>query len=296
MKHSHPSRVMSFRAACWRSCALLLAACGGGETVPFTGVQVRPLSPEFTARRAVAYSPYRTAAGADGLAGEVIPKANIKQDLDLLLAAGIRLIRLFDSSDKVARQTLEVIRDNRLNIKVQLGAFVLSGNDVGEPRSELARCIALANEFSDIVLAVSVGNETMVELVVQPDRADADGRLPAHRAPADRAAGDYRRQLRVLGQRADRDHRRGRLRVDAHLCRAGHLLRPDAVGLAPRDVPEAERAAAMMDAAITETKRQYQRGARLPRPQGPVVHADHRRRDRLERGRPGRAWRSAPTR
>ncbi|TXH50246.1 MAG: hypothetical protein E6Q93_24040, partial [Burkholderiaceae bacterium] len=141
--------------------AALLASCGGGGGIPYTGVTIRPLPADFTSRKAVAYSPYRTAASEADLATEVVPKANIKQDLDLLLAAGFRAIRLFDSSDKVARQTLEVIRDNNLNIKVQLGAFVL-GSSVAESQAEIARCVALANAFPDIVLAVSVGNETMV--------------------------------------------------------------------------------------------------------------------------------------
>ena len=66
----------------------LVASCGGGGGVPYTGVTIRPLSPEFTTRKAVAYSPYRTAASVDDLPAEVITKANIKQDLDLLLAAG----------------------------------------------------------------------------------------------------------------------------------------------------------------------------------------------------------------
>ena len=35
----------------------LLASCGGGGAVPFTGVTQRPLSAVFTARKAVAYSP-----------------------------------------------------------------------------------------------------------------------------------------------------------------------------------------------------------------------------------------------
>ena len=68
----------------------VLVACGGGGTTPVTGVQVRPLSPEFGTRKAVSYSPYRTATNSAGLDAEVIPPANIKQDLDLLLAGGFR--------------------------------------------------------------------------------------------------------------------------------------------------------------------------------------------------------------
>jgi exo-beta-1,3-glucanase (GH17 family) len=143
--------------------ALTLSACGGGGsgTVASTRDAIRPLSPEFSTRKAVAYSPFRTALSVDDLPGEVIPEANIKQDLDLLVAAGFGLIRLFDSSDKVAGQTLSVIRKHNLNIKVMLGAYVQSGDETFN-QAELKRTIALAQKYSDIVLAVSVGNETMV--------------------------------------------------------------------------------------------------------------------------------------
>ncbi len=156
---------LSFRALLAAGLAALLAltvaACGGSGTTPVSGVQLRPLSPEFTTRKAVAYSPYRTAVDVSGLAGEVIPAANIKQDLDLLIAAGFGLIRLFDSSDKVAKATLQVIATNKLNMKVQLGAFIQNG-DSAFNEAETNRTVALANQFSDIVLAVSIGNETLV--------------------------------------------------------------------------------------------------------------------------------------
>lgn len=236
--------------------ATLLAACGGGGGTPYTGVEIRPLPSDFTSRQAVAYSPYRTAANEAGLAAEVIPKANIKQDLDLLLAAGIRAIRLFDSSDKVARQTLEVIRDNNLNMKVQLGAFVL-GSSESASRAEIARCVALANAFPDIVLAVSVGNETMVSW--------AFNRI----APATMA--DYIRSVRSqISQPVTTDDNY------AFWASAPTLITDqiDFVALHSyvnldtwfdptrwewkfKDVPANQRAVAMMDAALVEAKRQY---------------------------------------
>lgn len=149
------------RAALVLLLSIAVASCGGGGSVPYSGVTVRPLAQDFTARRAVAYSPYRTSASAADLAAEAIPKDNILQDLNLLLAGGFRLIRLFDSSDKVARQTLEVIRDNHLNLRVQLGAYLTPGDEAAS-QAELARCVALANDFQDLVLAVSIGNENMV--------------------------------------------------------------------------------------------------------------------------------------
>lgn len=91
----------------------------------------------------------------------------IKQDLDLLVAGNFRLIRLFDSSDKVAKQTLKVIRDNSLDIKVMLGVWTASGNDSFN-QAEIARAVALAKQYSDIVVALSVGNETMVSWSFNP--------------------------------------------------------------------------------------------------------------------------------
>ena len=137
--------------------AVVLVACGGGGVVPSTGVQLRTLSPEFAACKAVAYSPYRS-VNRDT---ETVTTANIKQDLDLLVTGGFTLIRLFDSSDNVAKATLQVIRDNQLDIKVMLGIYIASNNDAFNT-AEVARGVALAKEFSSTVLAVSVGNETMV--------------------------------------------------------------------------------------------------------------------------------------
>ncbi|MFN7724350.1 MAG: glycosyl hydrolase family 17 protein [Rubrivivax sp.] len=141
----------------------LLTACDGGGTVPDTGVQRRALSPELAQREAVNYSPFRS-ANRDT---ETVTRAMIQQDLELLVQANLRLIRLFDTSDMVARQTLEVIRDRKLDIKVQLGFYLNRGQEAGN-QQEIARGVALAREFKDQVLALSVGNETMVSWSFNP--------------------------------------------------------------------------------------------------------------------------------
>ena len=265
MKHS-TSLAMSMRAFLSTLLATLLAvvlaSCGGSGTTPVTGVQIRPLDPEFTSRKAVAYSPYRTAINNDGLATEVITKANIKQDLDLLLAAGFRQIRVFDSSDKVAKQTLEVIRDNNLNMKMQLGAYVQSGNDAFS-RAEIARCVALANDPTfkvndkNIVLAVSVGNETMVSWsfnriapalmaeyirsvrnqITQPVTTDDNYAFWASAPSTITDVIDYA----ALHTYAELDT----------------YFDPTRWEWKRTEVPAAQRATAMMDAAIAETRRQY---------------------------------------
>ncbi len=255
MKHSSLHNA-SLRAVLVFVLAALIAACGGSDTIPVTGVQIRALNPEFSTRKAVAYSPYRTAANVDQLAAEVITKDNIKQDLDLLLAAGFRLIRLFDSSDKVAKQTLEVIRDNNLNIKVQLGAFVLSGNDAAS-RAELARCVALANAFPDIVWAVSVGNETMVVWsfnkiapTLMADYLRTVRNQIAQPVTTDDNYAFWASAPTVITDQIDFAALHTYAELDTYFD-------PTRWEWKRAEVPAAERAVAMMDAAIAETRRQF---------------------------------------
>ncbi len=239
--------------------ALTLASCGGGGTTPDQHAgAVRPLSPEFSSRKAVAYSPYRTAVNEAGLAAEQIPEANIKQDLDLLVAGGFGLIRLFDSDDKVGKGTLQVIRKYNLDIKVQLGIYLQRGNE-GFNQAQIARAVALANTYSDIVLAVSAGNETMVSWSFNPI------------APSVMAG--YLHTLRgQVSQPVTSDDNY------AYWAGADNALVTDQIDFVSlhtyaeldsvyaevlwdwrqRNVPAAQRAAAMMDAAMVETRRQYQ--------------------------------------
>ncbi len=150
--------------------ALLLAACGGGGVVPTPGVQgLRPLSADFSSRKAVAYSPFRS-ANRDT---ETITAAMIREDLALLKTGGFTLLRVFDSSDAVSRLLLQVISDDKLDFKVMLGAYIatedssrvnaagLAANQAYN-KAEVDRAVALATAFKSLVLSVSVGNETMV--------------------------------------------------------------------------------------------------------------------------------------
>ena len=162
--------------------AATLIACGGGGVTTDNGVTgkttvsnlgvvsvgQRPLPPDFFDRRAVAYSPFRS----NNRDTETITDAMVKQDLDLMAAAGLGVIRLFDSSEKVAERTLRLINTHKIDIKVMLGAYINSTRYVTDPaikqaidlanNEEIARCVALANSYPHIVKAVSVGNETMV--------------------------------------------------------------------------------------------------------------------------------------
>lgn len=170
---------LKFSTATLCACAaLVLAACGGGGTTndqigsngvasaSTTGIRAFPSA--FTTRKAVAYSPFRS-GNRDT---EDITDTMVKQDLDLLVQAGIGLIRIFDSSDKVAARTLRLIKDNGIDIKVMLGVYVNSFEYETDPvkrlkaqmanEDEMVRGVNLAKAYPDQVVAVSVGNETMV--------------------------------------------------------------------------------------------------------------------------------------
>ena len=159
-----------FRSA-WLAALVLaaagtLVACGGGGTVPATQPGgLRPLSADFSTRKAVNYSPYRS----NNRDTEVVTRENVLQDLGLLAQGGFTLIRTFDSSDEFARLMLQIIKDNQINMKVQLGIYIAPTNGTGAVlasalqfnNAEVARGIRLANDFKDIVIAVSVGNESV---------------------------------------------------------------------------------------------------------------------------------------
>jgi exo-beta-1,3-glucanase (GH17 family) len=132
---------------------------------------------------AVAYSGFREGQHPDRGDGAINPrKEEILEDLELLVAHNFKLIRLYDSGEN-SRATLEQIREHDLPIKVLLGTWLKAelSNHAGcswldEPIpkaklmantvinvAELQRGIKLAKEFADIVVAVNVGNEALVD-------------------------------------------------------------------------------------------------------------------------------------
>jgi exo-beta-1,3-glucanase (GH17 family) len=132
---------------------------------------------------AIAYSGFREDQHPDRGAGAVNPSdAEILEDLRILAAHDFRLIRLYDSKENSAT-TLKLIRQYQLPIKVLLGAWLdaeVSNHEgcdwLDEPipeskliantldnNAEIRRTIRLAREYDDIVVAVNVGNEALVE-------------------------------------------------------------------------------------------------------------------------------------
>jgi exo-beta-1,3-glucanase (GH17 family) len=126
---------------------------------PFT---LRPLPAIYTTGKAINYSAYR--AGGPNV-GEIVSDADITQDLQLLVAAGYNLIRLFGgdaNSESVVRiaSTVPGLQSLRFHAGSYLeGANAQCVDSSGVNAADLAKLIEMANTYSNIV-AVSVGNET----------------------------------------------------------------------------------------------------------------------------------------
>ena len=132
---------------------------------------------------AVAYSGFRAGQHPDRGAGAKIPgEAEILEDLRILLSHNLDMIRLYDSGENSAT-TLKIIKQHKLPIKVLLGMWlkaevsnhegcawlehpipksVLSTNKLSN-MNEIQRGIKLAGDYANIVIAVNVGNEALVD-------------------------------------------------------------------------------------------------------------------------------------
>lgn len=143
---------------------------------------------------AVCYSGFRRGQHPDRGEGPKNPSTGeLLEDLKILSEkCGFRLLRVYDSKEN-SRQVLELIRREKLPLKVMLGAWlnaevsthetcgwvnqpvpeeVLAANRQAN-EEEVRRAIALAREFPDVVSAVNIGNETLVDW--------NDHRLPVER-------------------------------------------------------------------------------------------------------------------
>jgi exo-beta-1,3-glucanase (GH17 family) len=107
----------------------------------------------------ISYGAYRDGESPDK--GSLTSKEHILEDLRLI-AGRWNLIRLYDSGQQ-SNNILQVIRDNRLPIRVMLGAWVSGLHAPEQDTAEIDRLISLANRFPDIIIAVNIGNEIFVD-------------------------------------------------------------------------------------------------------------------------------------
>lgn len=110
---------------------------------------------------AISYGPFRDGQepGKQGPTEE-----QVLSDLKMI-AERWHLIRLYDSSE-ASELVLKVIRKNNLPIRVLLGVWIAAPDKfdwaVKGNKTQVENAVRLAKEYSDIVVAVNVGNETQV--------------------------------------------------------------------------------------------------------------------------------------
>lgn len=133
--------------------------------------------------RAICYSGFRSGQHPDRGEGAINPSdAEILEDLEILSKdCGFTLIRLYDSKVNSAA-VLKLIEAHKLDLKVLLGAWLDA--EISNPNcpwqkepypdsklltnkeqnnKEIERAIRLAKQYPEIIVAVAVGNEALVE-------------------------------------------------------------------------------------------------------------------------------------
>jgi exo-beta-1,3-glucanase (GH17 family) len=152
---------------------MILSACEqpGKRVEPDAQRSLKPVdlvSGEWQGR-AIAYSGYRDGQSPDS--GVHPSQRQVAEDLRIL-ARNWRLIRVYGSG-RQGEDVLEVIRREKIDLAVMLGIWL--GREPGSEESnerEIANGIRLANEYEDIVVAVNVGNEVLIEWTAHPVREE----------------------------------------------------------------------------------------------------------------------------
>jgi exo-beta-1,3-glucanase (GH17 family) len=133
--------------------------------------------------KAVCYSGFRSGQHPDRGEGAVNPSYDeIVEDLEIISEHQFKLIRVYDCEENT-QMVLRIIREKDFDIQVLLGIWLraeLSNHETCEwltepiPEEELQenkiknlaeidKGIELANEYKDVVCAVNVGNEALVD-------------------------------------------------------------------------------------------------------------------------------------
>ena len=188
-------QVFQFAYKLARVCGLLLPLTWLGPALPGYAaqttdapatpvpIQQKPSDLLCGVKRAVCYSGFRRGQHPDRGAGAVNPSdAETLEDLQLLSRRGnFSLIRLYDAQAN-SEAVLRLIKEHKLKVKGMLGAWldaevnnpncpwlkqslsqdVLDGNK-SKNAKEIERAIRLASQYSNIVVAVAVGNEALVD-------------------------------------------------------------------------------------------------------------------------------------
>lgn len=136
--------------------SLLLAACGGTPS-PAPEDTRRAFTPIAEGLiHGISYGPFREGQRPGG--PDPTPD-QIAEDLRII-AQHWSMMRVYSSRGPTAHM-LRIIREEQLPLKVMLGAWI-APDDEPANAAEVEQAIALARAYPDIVVAVSVGNESQV--------------------------------------------------------------------------------------------------------------------------------------
>ena len=108
-----------------------------------------------------AYGPFRDGQYPGGINPS---RSELREDLHII-STHWNWIRVYGSRG-ITSDILEIIREDNLDIKIMLGAWI--AKEEGFPdivisnKEEIDKAIKLANKFPDIVNSINIGNETMV--------------------------------------------------------------------------------------------------------------------------------------
>src|SRR5262249_58928917 len=139
---------------------VVLAACGSATRTGEPPPEPRTIPADVLHRPAIAYSGYRAGQSPD--VGVSPSEDQIAGALALLVRGGWGFRRLFDCSTH-AERVLSVIASRHLDLRVMLGVWIAgdkAGHDAAN-QAEITRCTALVRAHPDLVVALSVGNETL---------------------------------------------------------------------------------------------------------------------------------------
>ena len=126
--------------------------------------KVRPFTPISNQYRGkgISYGPFRKGQRP----GESGPtQKQVREDLLIIAKDRWQMIRTY-GTEPFTEKVCRVIRKEKLPIKLMLGAWIATEkNDANRKKAnqvQIDQAIKLANKFSDVVAAVSVGNESQV--------------------------------------------------------------------------------------------------------------------------------------
>jgi len=153
--------------------SIFMWSCDNSNTKERTKVTAKEIlgNPDYLA---ISYGGYRTTSR------DTQPTvAQLKEDMKIIHAMGIRILRTYNVQLQQAPNILKAItelkaEDPNFEMYVMLGAWIDCKNawtdqppnheeESEQNEGEIARAVALANQYPDIVKVIAVGNEAMVK-------------------------------------------------------------------------------------------------------------------------------------